>query len=233
MLSPEVRPASRAAALERRARHQRLDALVDVAEALLEPHHRLAVGGEAEMARLDDAGMHRPDRDLVQALALGRQEGIGRARPAALRLARRADAARPSSRDRARAARPAPAGLEPVEIADRALEPDRRRMQRADRRKASVAGIRCVTTAMSPAPRRARAMCTAPASPHRPSSVRRPAASSPATARQRVSRRRPRAATADAPRPAGPRIDVDERGHARYPSSFATFWNQATSAGGR
>ena len=53
---------------------QPLDALVGVAEPLFQPHHRLAVGGEAEMAGLDDAGMHRPDRDLVQAVALRRQE---------------------------------------------------------------------------------------------------------------------------------------------------------------
>ena len=66
--------------LEVGAGHERLDPLVHIAQALLEPHHRLAVGGEQEMAGLDDAGMHRPDRDLVQALALGRQEGVGRAR---------------------------------------------------------------------------------------------------------------------------------------------------------
>ena len=52
---------------DRRAGHQRLDALVHIAEALLEPHHRLAAGGEAEMSRLDDAGMHRTDGNLVQA----------------------------------------------------------------------------------------------------------------------------------------------------------------------
>ena len=78
MLSPEVRPASRAALLERGALHQRLDALVHVAEPLLQPHHGFAVGGEAEMAGLDDAGMHRADRNLVQALAFDRQERVGR-----------------------------------------------------------------------------------------------------------------------------------------------------------
>ena len=64
---------------------RRFDPLVDVAEALLEPHDGLAVGGEAEMPGLDDAGMHRADRDLVQALAFARQEGIGRALAAQLR----------------------------------------------------------------------------------------------------------------------------------------------------
>ena len=69
---------------ELRARHQPLDSLVHIAQALLEPHHGLAIGGEAKMAWLDDAGMHRPDRDLVQPLALGRQKGIGRGCAAAL-----------------------------------------------------------------------------------------------------------------------------------------------------
>ena len=59
--------------VECRAAHQPVDALVDVAEPLLQPHHGLAVGGEAEMPGLDDAGMHRPDRDLVQALAFDRR----------------------------------------------------------------------------------------------------------------------------------------------------------------
>ena len=69
-----------------------VDALVDVTEPLLQPGHRLAVGGEAEMAGLDDAGMHWADRNLVQALAFDRQERIGRGRrytwPEAERMAR-------------------------------------------------------------------------------------------------------------------------------------------------
>ncbi len=56
---------------------QALDPLVDVAQPLLETGDRLAVGGEAEMAGLDDAGMDRAHRDLVQAVALDRQERIG------------------------------------------------------------------------------------------------------------------------------------------------------------
>ena len=59
------------------AGHQRLGALVHIAKALFEPHHRLAVGGEAEMPGLDDAGMDRADRDLVQILALDGEERIG------------------------------------------------------------------------------------------------------------------------------------------------------------
>jgi len=48
-----------------RAVHQRLDALVHPAKTLLEPHHMLAIGGEAEMTRLDDPGVDWPDRDLM------------------------------------------------------------------------------------------------------------------------------------------------------------------------
>ena len=65
-------------------RHQALYALVHVSEPLLQPDNRFAAGGEAKMPRLDDAGMHGPDRDLVQALALGGQEAVGRRRAAAL-----------------------------------------------------------------------------------------------------------------------------------------------------
>jgi hypothetical protein len=60
-----------------RAAHQRLDALVYVAEPLFEPNHGLAAGGKAEMARLDDAGVHRAHRNLMQAFAFDRQKRIG------------------------------------------------------------------------------------------------------------------------------------------------------------
>ena len=49
---------------------QAVDALVDIAESFLEPHDDLAVDAETEMTGLDDAGVNRPDRDLVQAFAL-------------------------------------------------------------------------------------------------------------------------------------------------------------------
>ena len=81
-----MRPASFAAAVEVGAGHQAFDALVDIAEPLLQPHDRLAVGGEAEMAGLDDAGMDRADRDLVQALAFGGEEAIGAAAARPLRI---------------------------------------------------------------------------------------------------------------------------------------------------
>ncbi len=115
-------------ALERRAGHERVDPLVHVAEPLLEADHRLAVGGEAEMARLDDAGVHRADRDLVQAFALSRQEDVG------LAMAQPCSRVGQSFR------------LQAGEIAHRALQPDRRRMHAADRWQA-VVGARQVQQA--------------------------------------------------------------------------------------
>ena len=171
MLSPETRPASARRALERRARHQRLDALVDVAEPLLQAHHRLAIGGEAEMAGLDDAGMHRADRDLVQALALGRQEGVGRARRRRRGVLRAA--ARASGRGRARAGVVEALRLKAVQIADRALQPDRRRVHGADRGNRPSGARQAERRRCRRPPRRSSAMCTAPGSPHRPSSVSR------------------------------------------------------------
>ena len=69
--------------------HQAFDALVDIAKPLLQPHDCFAVGGEAKMARLDDAGMHRADRDLVQAFAFGGKEGDREARLALAARSRR------------------------------------------------------------------------------------------------------------------------------------------------
>ncbi len=62
------------------ARHQAVDALMHIAQPLFQPHHGLAVRGEAEMAGLDDARMHGTDGNLMQSFALGRQELIARAR---------------------------------------------------------------------------------------------------------------------------------------------------------
>src|ERR1041385_9394515 len=58
--------------------HQRLDALVRVAEPCFETDDRFAVGVETKMAGFDDAGVNGTDRDLVHAVAFGRQEWIGR-----------------------------------------------------------------------------------------------------------------------------------------------------------
>ncbi len=58
--------------------HQPLDAAMDIAQPLFQPHDGLAIAGEAEMAGLDDARMDRPHGHLVQPLAFHGQKGIGR-----------------------------------------------------------------------------------------------------------------------------------------------------------
>ena len=121
--------------VERRSRYQRLDALVRIAEALLEPNDRFAVGGETEMAGLDDAGVHWSDRNLVQALALGGQKGIRRR----LLVSILAGAER-APRAPASMVKPWPRVRktlrdQPVKVMQGAFEPDRRRVQRADRGK--------------------------------------------------------------------------------------------------
>src|SRR5262245_8867095 len=120
------------------ARHQPLDALVHVAEALFQPHYRLAAGGEAEVPGLDDAGVHGTDGDLVQALALDRQEDVGHA-------PRRRWTAPPERMLHVPEAEVEPRPgigqahrLDAVEVAQRALQPDRGRVQHADRWKASA-----------------------------------------------------------------------------------------------
>ncbi len=53
-----------------------VDALVRVAQALLEAQYLFAYDGETEVAGLDDARMDGPDRNLVHAVALDPHEGI-------------------------------------------------------------------------------------------------------------------------------------------------------------
>ena len=60
----------------RAAAQQPLDPAVLVPEDDLEVEHLLAVALEAEVAGLDDAGVHRADRDLVHLLALHREERV-------------------------------------------------------------------------------------------------------------------------------------------------------------
>lgn len=43
---------------------------MDIAETLFQAHDRLAIRRKAEMSRLDDARMNRPDSDLMQAITL-------------------------------------------------------------------------------------------------------------------------------------------------------------------
>src|SRR5215468_11166616 len=57
-------------------RETTLDALVDIAEPLLEPQHLLSDDRETKVPGLDDAGMYGSDRDLVHAFALDAHEGV-------------------------------------------------------------------------------------------------------------------------------------------------------------
>ncbi len=68
--------------LEGGPRHERLNSLVHVTEALFQPYHRLAIRGKAKMSGLDNSRMHRSHWNLMQALAFDRQEVVrGRAPP--------------------------------------------------------------------------------------------------------------------------------------------------------
>src|SRR5437667_5446236 len=111
---------------------------MNISETLLEADYGFAVDGEAEMARLDDAGMHRTDRDLMQAFADGRQELI--------RCRNRARFDVSSKRvlhTKAVMIEPRPTvskvkRLQPVEVLDRAFKANRGRMRLSDRRKLAV-----------------------------------------------------------------------------------------------
>src|ERR1700733_5698274 len=87
------------------------------------------------MSRLDDAGMDRPDRNLVQALALRRQERIGG--PFGRRRDARAERILniPKTEIEPRPCVGRAERLQSIEAVNGALESDRRRMQRTDRRK--------------------------------------------------------------------------------------------------
>ena len=63
-------PGQPAGVQRRQLRHAMLDALVRVAQALLQTQHFLPHHREAEMAGLDDAGMHRAHGNLMDAVAV-------------------------------------------------------------------------------------------------------------------------------------------------------------------
>ena len=109
--------------LECCARHQAVDPLVHVAQPLLKAHHCLAVGGETEMAWLDDARVHRADGDLVHRWAFGGMEGVGVAgcRRGIVPTDRLTDAPTAMVDPAARIRRGL--GLQAVEIANGALKP--------------------------------------------------------------------------------------------------------------
>ena len=204
---------------------------MDVAEALFEPHDRLAIGGEAEMSRLDDAGVNRTDRNAVQAFALHRQERVSRlfARLLRVRAQRMLHIPKTEIEPRPRIRRAD--RLEAIEALDRTLEPDGGRMQRAHRRKISIGAFDTddIDVVRSLAHHRhMHGAGVAPQAEQRGMAGRKLDRHS-APGFRRDDRARPRPVAVDA---ASLRDDVGECGHGRYPSSFATLSNQATSAGG-
>ena len=131
-------PRQNARAFDARAAHQTIDALMHVAETLLEPYDRLAAGVKPKMARFDDPRVNRADRNLVQALALGLEKRVS--------IGRAVVQSRPSQRIAhwpAAMIKPAPlvrrfAGREAEEIAGRALETVGRSVNRRHRRERTV-----------------------------------------------------------------------------------------------
>jgi hypothetical protein len=67
----------RRAAIEALAAHERVDPFVYIAEPLLEPHDRLAGGMKPEMAGFDDPSVDRAHRNLMQAVAISSEKGVG------------------------------------------------------------------------------------------------------------------------------------------------------------
>src|SRR5262245_36961507 len=90
------------------------------------------------MPRLDDPCMHRAYRNLVQALPLGGEECVsGRLRRWISAGTERVAHAPEAQVEPRPCVRKAPR-VQPVKVAQRPLEPDRRRVQCADRRKATL-----------------------------------------------------------------------------------------------
>ena len=138
VLSPDVLPASLAARSMERPRHQALYALVHVSETLLQPDNRFAACRKSKMPWLDDAGMHGPDRDLMQALTLGGQEAVGSRRRGRRNgcSQRMADAPLPVIKPRPRIRQSL--RLQSEQVGGRALEAQCGRMQKTDRRVAAI-----------------------------------------------------------------------------------------------
>ena len=119
------------AAPVRAAAQRPLDAAMLVAERDFQMDHPLAMAVEAEMPGLDDAGMHRTDRDLVDFGAGDREE-----------LRRRRWSAPPGG-NRTGLSQGCPSGSMPILLANFALEVMRRRAIRAsapDRHPATSGG---------------------------------------------------------------------------------------------
>ena len=204
---------------------------MDVTQALLEPHHRLAVGGEAEVSRLDDAGVNRADRNAVQAFALHRQERVSRLFARFLRARAQRMLHIPKTEIEPRPCIRRADWLEAIEAFDRTLEPDGGRMQRTHRWKCSIGAFdtdNVDVVAGLVHHRHMHGAAVAPQAEQRGTAGRK-LARHRAPGFRRHDRALPWPVTVDAARLGN---DIGEGGHKRYPSSFATLSNQATSAGG-
>lgn len=115
-----------------------LDAFVRVAEAFLEAHHDLAVGADAEMPRLDDAGMNRSDRQLVDVLSFDRQEAVFLGWPGVLPPRGERSMHPPFAVIEPGAPIRQPGRRQCEQIGGGPLQPDRRRMDPPHRRVAAV-----------------------------------------------------------------------------------------------
>ncbi len=121
--------------------HEPLDALVGVSQPLLQPDHGLAACGKPEMSGLDDPRVHGTDRDLVHAVALHRQEAVGR------RLRSRTDVISQRKSHIPIAVIEPGAGIgqalrrQPEQVVHRSFQPKRRRVVQADRRIGVIGAI--------------------------------------------------------------------------------------------
>ena len=142
VVSPEMRSASSTPSAGRAPLEQFLRALVREVQADFKIDHRLAHHAKAKVAWLDDAGMHRPDRNLVYALAAHRleRETVCRRRrtsPARRPFAKREVVFRPERVAHQRAGIRVADGFDAEQIFDLALEARGRIVegcQRRDRR---------------------------------------------------------------------------------------------------
>src|SRR5262249_41647259 len=140
---------------------------------MIEANGGVGVGGKTEMAGVDDAGMNRADGNLVQAFTGGGQEGVRDApRGSVTAFSERVPHIPTAEIEPGPRVRGADR-FEAVEIAHRALQANGRRVEGPNGK--CPPGHGRGTTATSRASSSSTAMCTAPVSPHRPSSVQYPA----------------------------------------------------------
>ena len=154
--------------VDRFVAQQLLDALVGIAEALLEPDNGFAARREAKMSGLDDPGMHRTDRNLMQTRTLRLEKPVGRQRRARPRRLGQWRCTRPASVIDPRPRIGQPDKFDAEQIADRPLQARCRRVKDRKRRDlARVTSIDALTICRVAGSYSAQ--CTAATSPHSPS----------------------------------------------------------------